>query len=390
MHRSTVGVTTCYISMMADIDYGISIRPALDYAVGKLRQMAPEVASFPQETVYERWAYRDDGGWVGGFWPGQLWLAWLDTGEPEFRQWAEAAAGWLAPRQDDTSTHDLGFLFYPSWVMAWRLTGQEPWRDGAVRAAGSLLRRFHERGRFIRAWGALDTADRAGRAIIDTMMNLDLLMWASAVTGRPDYADAAVAHAETTARLLVRADGSTSHAYDFDPVTGEPVGPGTHQGHSPASCWSRGQSWAVYGFTAMHQHTGAPGFLATAQAAADYVVAHLPEDGVPFWDYRSPYLPYDVRDSSAGAIAACGLLDLAAATGHDGYRRTAATILSGLLDTCLTTRSDRAEGILTRGTRNRPHGRGIEVCLPYGDYYFMEALLRILRPDELSRATGRP
>jgi unsaturated chondroitin disaccharide hydrolase len=363
-------------------------RAALDYAVGKLRAVAPGVTSFPLETQLERWTYLDRGGWVGGFWPGMLWLAHLDTGDAALRELAETACGWLAPRRTDTSTHDLGFLFYPSWVTAWRLTGAPAWRDGALQAAGTVLGRYQDNGRYIRAWGKLGTPDRAGRAIIDTMMNLDLLMWATAETGDPTYAGIAVAHAETSAQRLVRPDGSTCHAFDFDPETGAPVGPGTHQGYSPTSCWARGQAWAVYGFTTMYRRTGRDLFLDTARAVADHTVTHLPDDGVPFWDYRSPYLPYDVKDSSAGAISACGLLDLAGVTGEDGYRSAALRLLDGLIGTCLTDRSPRAEAVLARGTRNRPAEGGVEVSLPYGDYYFMEALLRLLRPAELARAIG--
>jgi unsaturated chondroitin disaccharide hydrolase len=348
--------------------------------------VAPGVTSFPQETRYERWTYIDTGAWVGGFWPGMLWLAWLDTGDDEFRRLAEQAAERLTPRLDDTSTHDLGFLFYPSWVTAWRLTGDERWRDGAIRAAGSMSTRYNAAGRYIRAWGELGTPDRDGRAIIDTMMNLDLLLWAGRETGDSRYTDLAVAHAETTAARFVRADGSTCHTFDFDPVTGAAIGQGTHQGYSETSCWSRGQSWAVYGFTTTYRRTGRSDFLATARTVADYFMAHLPDDGVPFWDFTSPYVPHDVRDSSAGAVAACGLLDLAAATGHQPYADAATRILRGLVDTCLTVKSCRAEAILARATSGRPQERGIEVSLPYGDYYFMEALLRQLRPAELAQA----
>lgn len=365
------------------------LRGALDYAVGKLRTVAPGVTSFPELTRFERWTYVDDGAWIGGFWPGMLWLAWLDTGEDDFRRLAEESARRLGPRIDDTSTHDLGFLFYPSWVTGWRLTGDPCWRDGAIRAAATLSQRYRPEGRYLRAWGRLGTSDRDGRAIIDTMMNLDLLLWASQETGDPRYADIAVAHAETTAARFVRADGSTCHTFDFDPDSGAPVGQGTHQGYSETSCWSRGQAWAMYGFTTLHLRTGRADFLDTARTAADYFVAHLPADGVPYWDFTSPYLPHDVRDSSAGAVAACGLLDLAVATGHQPYADAATRILHGLIDTCLTVRSDRAEAVLGRATSGRPQERGIEVSLPYGDYYFMEALLRQLRPDDLARAIGR-
>jgi unsaturated chondroitin disaccharide hydrolase len=364
------------------------LRPALDFAVGRLRQVAPQVTSFPTETRFERWIYDSSGGWVGGFWPGLLWLAWLDTGEDTFRTLAEQSARRLAPRRTDTSTHDLGFLFSPSWVTAWRLTGDEAWRAGAIEAAGSLTRRYNERGRFIRAWGALSDTRQAGRSIIDTMMNLDLLMFATEQTGDQRYADIAVAHAETAAARFVRADGSTCHVFDFDAATGAPIGPNTAQGYSATSCWARGQSWAVYGFTTMYRRTGRTPFLDTARRLADYVLGTLPDDGVPFWDYRSPYLPHDIKDSSAGAVAACGLLDLAAATADRRYSDTAVRILDGLARTCLTRDSERAQAALARATKHRPEEQGIEVSLPYADYYFMEAILRLLRPDDLKRAIG--
>jgi unsaturated chondroitin disaccharide hydrolase len=371
------------------------LREALDYAFARLRAVAPTVWSFPQETRFEKWTFLDSGGWVGGFWPGLLWLAHLDTGDPVFLRLAEDACDRLAPRRDDTSTHDLGFLFYPSWVTGYRLTGDRRRRDGALRAATTLCGRYNERGRYLRAWGEQGTDDRAGKIIVDTMMNLDLLLWASAESGDKRFAEIAAAHAGTAAAHLVRPDGSTCHTFDFDPGTGAPLGPGTHQGYSADSCWSRGQAWALYGFTTVHRRTGRDDFLDTARAVADHFVANLPDDGVPFWDFRSPYLPYDVRDSSAGAVAACGLLDLGTVTGHEPYTQAATHILDGLTSTCLTTRSTRADAVLTRATSGRPQERGIEVSLPYADYYFVEALLRLLRPVELSGAIdltgcGRP
>jgi unsaturated chondroitin disaccharide hydrolase len=363
-------------------------RSALDYAVGKLRQVAPGVTSFPQETKFEKWTYNNDGGWVGGFWPGLLWLAWVDSGEERFKQLAIASAERLAPRRTDTSTHDVGFLFYPSWVTAWRLTGETKWRDGAVQAAGSLIQRYHEKGRFIRAWGALGTPDREGKSIIDTMMNLDLLTFATKETGDRKYLDIAVAHALTARQHFVRPDGSTSHTFDFDPATGVPIGPGTNQGYSPTSCWSRGQAWAIYGFTTMHRRTGDRRFLDTARKAADFALDALTPDLVPVWDYRSPLAPNDIKDASAGAIMACGLIDLAKETGRWQYRERALRILDALCRTCLTAKSTEAEAVLARSTRNRRTETGIEVSFPYGDYYLVEALLRVLKPKEVAKAIG--
>lgn len=363
-----------------------TLRAAADYAVEKLRAVAPAVTAFPVGTKFEKWVYSQNGDWVGGFWPGTLWMAWLHSGDDTFRTQALAAARKLAPRQYDTGTHDLGFLFYPSWVTAWRLTGDEAWRAGALRAADSLIQRYNPRGRFIRAWGALGDPGNAGRVIVDTMMNLDLLAFASAQTGDPTYLDIAVEHARTTQRYFPRADGSTPHVYDFDPGTGAPIGPNTVQGYSPSSCWSRGQAWGLYGFTTMYRRTGDRAFLATARSLADFAVGALTPDHVPVWDYRAPQQPHDIKDASAGAITACGLLDLAAATGGPAYREVALRLLTALAETCLTRNSARAEAVVARCTRNRPAEDGVEISLPYADYYLLEGILRVLRPREVDRA----
>ncbi|MEV6166985.1 glycoside hydrolase family 88 protein [Streptomyces sp. NPDC051954] len=363
-----------------------SLSTAADYAVQKLHAVAPTVTAFPVGTKFEKWVYSQNGDWVGGFWPGALWMAWLHSKDEAFRTWALASAQKLAPRQYDTGTHDLGFLFYPSWVTAWRLTGDDKWRTGAVRAADSLIQRYNPRGRFIRAWGALTDQNNAGRVIIDTMMNLDLLAFASRQTGDAKYLNIAVEHAKTAQRVFLRPDGSTPHVYDFDPASGAPIGPNTVQGYSPTSCWSRGQAWGLYGFTTMYRRTGNPEFLATARRLADFAVRSLSPDDVPVWDYRAPQQPYDIKDASAGAIMACGLLDLATATGSDAYRAVALRLLTALSETCLTKNSARAEAVVARCTRNRPAEDGIEISLPYADYYLLEGILRVLKPQDVDRA----
>ncbi|MFE2102141.1 glucuronyl hydrolase [Streptomyces sp. NPDC059468] len=363
-----------------------TLRAAADYATGKLRTVAPGVTAFPVGTKAEKWVYSQNGDWVGGFWPGTLWMAWLYSGDDTFRTLALDSAKKLAPRQTDTTTHDLGFLFYPSWVTAWRLTGDDTWRTGAVRAADSLIRRYNPGGRFIRAWGALNDPNNAGRVIMDTMMNLDLLAFASEQTGDGKYLGIAAEHAKTAQRVFPRPDGSTPHVYDFDPATGVPIGPGTVQGYSPTSCWARGQAWGIYGFTTIHRRTGDRQFLTTARRLADYALGALTPDHVPVWDFRAPQQPYDVKDASAGAIMACGLLDLSAATGRPEYRVAALRLLTALAKTCLTRNSTRAEAVVARCTRNRPAEDGIEISLPYADYYLLEGILRVLQPQDVDRA----
>ncbi|MFE0537099.1 glycoside hydrolase family 88 protein [Streptomyces nigra] len=363
-----------------------TLREAADYAVDKLAAVSPTVTAFPVGTRFEKWVYSQNGDWVGGFWPGALWMAWLYSGDDAFRTRALASAQKLAPRQNDTGTHDLGFLFYPSWVTAWRLTGDEAWRAGALKAAGTLIRRYNPRGRFIRAWGGLNDPNNAGRVIIDTMMNLDLLAFASEQTGDETYLDIAVEHARTARRVFPRPDGSTPHVYDFDPATGAPIGPDTVQGYSPTSCWSRGQAWGMYGFTTMYRRTGDRDFLAAARALADHAIGALTPDHIPVWDFRAPQQPHDVKDASAGAIMACALLDLAAVTGRQRYREVALRILTALAETCLTTSSARADAVVARCTRNRPAEDGVEISLPYADYYLLEGILRVLRPADVDRA----
>jgi unsaturated chondroitin disaccharide hydrolase len=363
-----------------------ALRAAADYAVEKLHAVAPGVTGFPVGTKFEKWTYSQNGDWVGGFWPGTLWMAYLHSGDDAFRTLALDSARKLAPRRHDTTTHDLGFLFYPSWVTAWRLTGDDSWRTGAIEAADSLIQRYNPRGRFIRAWGALNDPNNAGRVIMDTIMNLDLLVFASRQTGDDTYLNIAVEHAKTAQRVFPRRDGSTPHVFDFDPETGDPIGPNTVQGYSPSSCWSRGQAWGVYGFTTMYRRTGDQGFLSTARKLADFAVGALSPDHVPVWDYKAPQAPYDIKDASAGAVMACGLLDLSVATGRREYRQAALRILTALSETCLTRNSARAEAIVARCTRNRPAEDGIEVSLPYADYYLLEGILRVLRPRDVDRA----
>jgi unsaturated chondroitin disaccharide hydrolase len=364
------------------------LRVTLDYAVMKLRAIAPNVTSFPQQTEFEKWTYDSTGGWVGGFWPGMLWMAYLDTGDEQFSKWAQQSALGLSPRINDTSTHDLGFLFSYSWVIAYRLTGDTFWRDGAVQAADSLIQRYNSVGRFIRAWGALGTTTNAGRAIIDTMMNLELLCFASNVTGNSTYQNIAIAHAETTAQYFVRNDSSTCHVFDFDPDTGVPIGENTVQGYSPTSCWARGQSWGVYGFARMFIRTGIQEFLEVSQRLANWTLDHITDDYVPVWDYHSPYAPFDVKDSSAAAVTAAGMLDLFKLTGIPQYEEAGLRFIDALSSSCLTNRSTRADAIVSRATVNRPDENGIEVSVPYGDYFLMEAILRLLRPSLIDQALG--
>jgi unsaturated chondroitin disaccharide hydrolase len=363
-------------------------RAAVDFAVQRIRETLHAAGGFPHATEDGKWVYLPNGGWTGGFWPGRLWLAFVARGDDAVARGARTWCVRLAEREFDTTTHDLGFLFYPSYVTGYRLTDETALRYGALAAAETLTRRFNEKGRFLQAWGALDDPTRRGRTIVDTMMNLDLLFWATAQTGEQRFADIAVAHADTCRTHHVRPDGTTAHVYDFDPDTGTEIGQNTHQGYSPTSCWARGQAWAMYGFATTFRRTGAKRFLDTARKVSDWFRAHLPPDHVPYWDFDAPDLPNDVRDSSAAAIAACGLLDLAESAQVPSYRDAALEILASLATDYTSREHPQEEGILLHATGNKPGGKEIDISLTYGDYYFLEGLLRVLEPDAIHKALG--
>lgn len=359
------------------------IEQAISNGIHITRQNLASLKDFPERTEQGQWQCVENGGWVGGHWTGLLWLAYAYTHAPEFRAAALQWTSRLAPRQSDATTHDLGFLFELSHVLGARITGDASLKAPALTAARTLSKRFNRKGRYFQAWGALDAPfDRRGRAIIDTMMNLDLLFWASRETGDPCFAEMAVMHAHTVLAYQVRPDGSTSHAIDFNPVTGEFLGQGTHQGLSASSCWSRGQAWAVYGFAECYRETHDETFLEPARRLAAYCLHRSPADHVPYWDYDSPLIPNDVRDSSAAAILASGLLLLASletdSIKADGWRCEAETILESLWQH-YSSRGTAEPSILIHATRSKPHGF-MDQGLIYGDYYFLEGLTRLHSP----------
>ena len=361
------------------------INDALTFVSARTRDNLERVTDFPESAKDGVWEYARNkpGGWVGGHWTGLLWLAFAHTGDKLFGQAAREWTARLAPRQSDTSTHDLGFLFELSHVLGAQLTGDALLKLPALNAARSLIQRFNAKGRFIRAWGALDTPTNRGRAIIDTMMNLDLLYWATRETGDQLFAQIATAHARAALKYQVRPDWSTSHVMDFDPDTGMFLKQDTHQGLSATSCWSRGQAWAVYGFAETYRNTGDAAFLDALRNLAEYCLRRTPADHVPYWDYDSPLIPNDVRDSSAAAILASGMLILAEQdhANAERWRGEAVTILESLWQN-YTSRGTSEPSILIHATRSKPHG-AMDSGLIYGDYYFVEALMRMSAPTKV-------
>ncbi|MFW5771718.1 MAG: glycoside hydrolase family 88 protein, partial [Phototrophicaceae bacterium] len=278
--------------------------------------------------------------------------------------------------------HDLGFLFTLSARAQWQLTGDPAAHALALRAARVLLGRYRPVGGFIQAWDDEEGRDQRGRFIIDCMMNLPLLFWAGRETGDSRFVEAALTHARTSARFLMRDDGSSYHTYYLNPETGAPVGPKTHQGYADDSLWARGQGWAIYGFALAYEWADDPAMLDVARAAADRYLAEVAPDHIAPWDFRLPDNRIAHPDSSADAIAAGGLLRLAALTDETRYRRQAEARLRLLVQQALDTRAD-AQGLLLHGSQHVPHNYGVDTYTIFGDFFFLEAIMTFLHtaPD---------
>jgi hypothetical protein len=318
--------------------------------------------------------------WTSGFYPGTLWLLHEATGDAAF---ADAARRWTAvvePEKRNGGTHDMGFKVYTSAGNALRLTGEAHYRDVVVEAADTLLTRFDPDVGAIRSW---DWGSWRFPVIIDNMMNLELLYAASRITGDDRYAEAATEHARTTLRHHFRDDASSYHVVQFDDETGAVRQKGTHQGSSDASAWSRGQAWALYGFTMAHRESGEPDFLAQAERVADFILSHprLPGDGVPYWDFDAPAIPDEPRDASAAALVASALYELAGFVPDelDRYVAAADRLLASLSQDYLADPDLDEPFLLDHSTGSVPGAFEVDVPITYADTYYVEALLRRLR-----------
>ncbi|MES2151826.1 MAG: glycoside hydrolase family 88 protein [Pseudomonadota bacterium] len=324
-------------------------------------------------------------GWTTGFWTGLAWLGYESGGRHKFRHLAlshlPSYARRLA-RNIDLDHHDLGFLYGPSCVAAYRATGLSCSRKLGIAAADWLMGRYLPNAGVFQAWGRMDDAAESGRIIIDTVMNLPLLHWAAEQSGDVRYTTAAVRHLQRSMDLLVRADGSSFHSYHLDPFSGRARIASTVQGSSTESCWARGQAWGIYGYALNHRYAPELGMLDCAIRMADYFLAKLPEDGIAAWDLSLVAGAAVPRDSSATAIAVCGLLEITNQM-PDGPARThfldaAQRLLRGLITHC-TPQADESNALLLHGVYSLPHGRGIDEANLWGDYYYLEALARVNR-----------
>lgn len=331
-------------------------------------------------------AYVDREDWTSGFFPGTLWYLYEMTGNEALKEYGIQITESLDSVKLLTWHHDVGFMINCSYGNAFRLTGQQEYKEVMIQAARSLCTRFRPAAGVIQSWDA-DRGWQATRGwkcpvIIDNMMNLELLFRVTAFTGDSTFYHIAVSHADQTMANHFREDYSSWHVVDYDPETGEVRKKNTAQGYSDESAWARGQAWAVYGYTVCYRETKDLRYLEQAQHIADFILNHprLPEDLVPYWDFDAPGIPDEPRDASAAAIIASALYELgsyASAEKKATYLAKADQIMNSL-----NSPAYRAEAgtnnffMLKHSVGSIPHGAEIDVPLNYADYYFLEALRR--------------
>jgi len=345
-----------------------------------------------KETGFSRHYYdaTDQVTWSSSLWTGSYWLAYQLTDDEKFRKTAESHLKYYLDTvnyPEKLNNHDTGFKYTPSCVAAYKITGNEEARKAALRAAEIQLEHVCPVNKFLIRVGTRSANDKyvQYRTLVDSMMNIPLFFWAYEETGEKAYYDAAVGHYHTTTNYLVREDGSSYHHYQFDPITMEPVCGVTHQGNSNESCWSRGHAWLVYGYPLAYKYTRDAEIFDIHEAVSYFFMNHLPKDCVPYWDFDFTDGSFEPRDSSASAIAACGLLEMCKYLPEEAenkrlFKNAAEKMIQALIERCAN-ENEETDCLLTHVTGSKPHSLYVDNCATYGDYFYFEALCRLLKPE---------
>jgi unsaturated chondroitin disaccharide hydrolase len=352
------------------------------YQVKNLVEKYPDF--YPMYTRDGKWKHEGElwTHWCDGFLPGMMWIVYEQEAvnqSPDAHWWREKAIAYskpLEPRQFDRDVHDLGFIFMSTYYR-WFDISEEPFlNDVLIQAGRTMSLRFKEKGEYLRSFVSEDSL------FIDIMMNIGIVFYAALETSDEDILEIAMKHCLTTRRTLVRGDGSTSHEGMFDLETGEFLKQTTHQGYRGDSCWTRGLAWSLYGFGTSYMYTRDPRFLETAEACADFFLENVPADGVAPWDFDAPEESREQVDTSASAIAASGLFQLAELSADrvkgKFYESAALHIVQELCRKYVADPASGGEGILKGGVYHIHKDLGVNESVMFGEYFFVEALDKAL------------
>lgn len=318
--------------------------------------------------------------WCSGFWPGVLWYDYELTGDTLVRDQALRYTGELGYlSQRPIFDHDLGFLMICSYGNGYRITADKTYKDVLLASADSLATLYNPNVGTILSWPRNVELFGGHNTIMDNMINLEMLFWASKNGGDRRLFDIAVKHAETTMNHHFRPDGTCYHVAVYDPADGHFIKGVTHQGYDDNSTWARGQAWAVYGYTMVYRETHQKRFLDFACKVTDAYLSRLPEDKVPYWDFDDPAIPKAPRDASAAGVVASALLELQSYVGgkKSAEYRTAAIAMLASLNSPAYRSGEKRCSFLDHSTGHRPAGSEIDASIIYADYYYIEALARL-------------
>lgn len=336
----------------------------------------------PKSTRFGVLVPSETKSWTSGFYPGSLWYVYMYTGNENTKALAEKNTEKLYIETQRVRSHDIGFMVNCSYGNALRITGDEKYREPYINAAKLLTTRFNPTVGLTQSWNITPSRKQwKYPVIIDNMMNLELLTQAHKMSGIDSLLTVAVTHANTTMKNHFRPDYTTWHVVDYDPETGDIRMKVTHQGYSDDSAWSRGQAWAVYGYTMMFREVGDEAYLALAENIARMLLDRLPEDGIPYWDFDSPDIPDAQRDASAGAIMASSFIELAGYTQDKALSKALMEMAETQIRTLASPEYLAEKGrngffLLKHSVGSYPSDTEVNVPLTYADYYFLEALLR--------------
>lgn len=378
------------------------VKAALQFSMEQVLSNLPQFTDKFQKAYSENGFYQpiENDDWTTGFWTGEIWLAY----EYALEQDKEAAEKLKAAAEVQVESfykrieekhavdhHDMGFLYSPSCVAAYKLTGNERARKAAIMAADQLITRYHPVGEFIQAWGPMDAPENY-RLIIDCLLNLPLLYWASEETGDLKYREIAEKHIHTAVKNVIREDYSTWHTFFFNMETGEPDHGATCQGYRDGSAWARGQAWGIYGCALAYKYTKRREYIDIFKHVTQYFLTHLPKDMVPFWDLEFTDGDDQPRDSSSASIAACGMMEMIKSMeGEDKeiYGTYAQQLMKALYDHYAVKDPKSSNGLVLHSTysNHSPYNTcnhyGVDECNSWGDYFYMEALTRLHKDWEL-------
>lgn len=338
---------------------------------------------FPHVSEDKKYILNDNTDWTNGFWSGILWLSYEFSKDEHFKTAAQTTVMSFKERMEKNvvlDMHDIGFLYTPSSKAQWMIEHDECAKDLTLLAADKLMKRYRPHMGIIQAWGPKNDPENGGRIIIDCLMNMPLLFWASDETGDEKYRAAAISFIDKARKFLMRGDDSSYHTFYFDQKTGDALRGATQQGYGHGSTWARGQAWAIYGFILAYYFTKDKKYLETSLRSAHYFLKHLPANYIAYWDFDAPLDDQIKPDSSASAIAVCGIHELLCHLDEDHpditYLQNAMEkMMVSLIENCAT--NPEEQGFIDHGSYSVRENLSPDDYVIWGDYFYLEALMRL-------------